>query len=117
MGGLSAQLVALTVPHQVRKLLLMATTAAIPREGSDVGGIVWPREEAPPGFMEVLSSVEEGNSADVKHTITHTFFYQTDDGREAAQGWWNRINERKLEAPLLAAPRRQEHGSASRSHE
>ncbi|KAH0492099.1 hypothetical protein TgHK011_007066 [Trichoderma gracile] len=100
MGGLSAQLVALTVPHQVRKLVLMATTTAVPRKGSDVSGIVWPREEAPPEFMRVLASVE-GDAADVKHAITHTFFYQTDGGREAAQGWWNRINERKAETLLL----------------
>ncbi|KAL6860847.1 Alpha/Beta hydrolase protein [Trichoderma novae-zelandiae] len=100
MGGLSAQLVALTAPHQVRKLVLMATTAATPRGESDISGIVWPREEAPPEFMEVLSSVE-GTAADVKHAITHTFFYQTDAGREAARGWWNRVNERTVEAPLL----------------
>ncbi|KAL7949330.1 Alpha/Beta hydrolase protein [Trichoderma barbatum] len=102
MGGLSAQLVALTVPHQVRKLVLMGTTAAIPREGSDTGGIVWPRENAEPEPMAVLTN-SEVTAVDVQHAITFSFFYQTDAGREAAQGWWDRVNERKVEgeAPLL----------------
>lgn len=102
MGGLSAQLVALTVPHQVRKLVLMGTTAAIPREASNISGIVWPRENADPEPMTVLTN-SEITVAGVKHAITFSFFYQTDAGRAAAQGWWDRVNERKVdgEAPLL----------------
>ncbi|UKZ74946.1 hypothetical protein TrVFT333_002616 [Trichoderma virens FT-333] len=102
MGGLSAQLVALTVPHQVRKLVLMGTTAAAPREASDIGGIVWPREIPQPEPMAVLTNSEIA-AAGVHHAIAFSFFYQTDAGREAAQGWWDRVNERKVdgEAPLL----------------
>ncbi|RFU78634.1 alpha beta-hydrolase [Trichoderma arundinaceum] len=102
MGGLSAQLVALEAPDQVRKLVLMGTTAAIPRKTSDVAGIVWPREKAQPEPMAVLTN-SGSTAADVQHAIAASFFYQTDAGRAATERWWDRVNERKAdgEAPLL----------------
>ncbi|KAL7933156.1 Alpha/Beta hydrolase protein [Trichoderma chlorosporum] len=102
MGGLSAQLVALAVPHQIRKLVLMGTTAAAPRETSDIDGIVWPRENVRPEPMAVLTG-SKGSAEEVQHAIARSFFYQTDAGGEAAQGWWDRVNGRKVdgEAPLL----------------
>lgn len=102
MGGLSAQSVALTVPHQVRKLVLMGTTAAAPGDALDVSGIIWPREMPQPEPMAVLTNAGT-TAADVQHAIAFSFFYQTDAGRAAAQAWWDRVNGLKAngEAPLL----------------
>ncbi|KAK4064839.1 uncharacterized protein Triagg1_8838 [Trichoderma aggressivum f. europaeum] len=103
MGGLSAQLVALTVPHMVRKLILLGTTSAAPyEESSDIAGMVWPREKAQPEPMAVLTT-SKSTPEEMQHAIAYSFFYQTDAGREAAQGWWDRVNERKVdgETPLL----------------
>lgn len=44
MGGVAVQMVALTEPQLIRKLILAGTTSSTPGETSDVSGIVWPQE-------------------------------------------------------------------------
>jgi hypothetical protein len=44
MGGVAVQMVALTEPQLIRKLILAGTTSSTPGAASDVSGIVWPQE-------------------------------------------------------------------------
>lgn len=44
MGGVAVQMVALTEPQLIRKLILAGTTSSTPGAESDVSGIVWPQE-------------------------------------------------------------------------
>ena len=44
MGGVAVQMVALTEPQLIRKLILAGTTSSTPGASSDVSGIVWPQE-------------------------------------------------------------------------
>ncbi|KAF2184486.1 alpha/beta-hydrolase [Zopfia rhizophila CBS 207.26] len=101
MGGAAAQMVALSAPNLVRKLILGGTAASIPSDSSDVAGIVWPRDTPPKEPIKVLST--SGNEpSDVQHAIAFSFFYDTDSGRVAAQSYWNRIHERNVASePLL----------------
>ncbi len=102
MGGAAVQMVALTAPNLVRKLILAGTTASSPSPTSDVSGIVWPRDTRPPLPISVLR--ESGNDAEaVKHAMAVSFFYETDHGRAACCAYWNRLHERKVsgEPPLL----------------
>ena len=91
MGGAAVQMVALTVPSLVRKLILAGTTASAPSEVSDVTGIVWPREKAPREPIAALASAE--SPVEVRESLAYSFFPTTEDGRAAADRYWARIQE------------------------
>lgn len=94
MGGMAAQMVALTAPHLVRKLILAGTTASAPT-AEHVAGIVWPREQAPPDPVKALrdaSTPEEG-----VRSLEFSFFYHDSHGRSKFEEYWNRLNERTAE--------------------
>ncbi|KAK4949917.1 hypothetical protein LTR10_011759 [Elasticomyces elasticus] len=94
MGGYAAQMVALTAPHLVRKLILSGTSATTP-SADHVAGVVWPRETAPPEPIKALSdafTTEEGRKA-----LAFSFFYDDNMGRAAFQRYWTRLQERTVE--------------------
>ncbi|KIX04815.1 uncharacterized protein Z518_05686 [Rhinocladiella mackenziei CBS 650.93] len=62
MGGYTVQMVALTAPHLVRKLILSASTPS----ADHIAGVVWPREKA----------------------LAFSFFYDDDLGRAAFEKYW-----------------------------
>ncbi len=100
MGGAAAQMVALTAPHLVRKLILAGTMAAAPSDASDVSGIIWPRESPAPEPIAALAT--SGNdSAQLQHAMAFSFFYDNDTGRAAAQTYLDRLHEPRKEALLL----------------
>ncbi|KIV88867.1 hypothetical protein PV10_08500 [Exophiala mesophila] len=94
MGGMAAQLVALTVPHLVRKLILAGTTASTP-SAEHVDGVVWPREQAPSDVLMALrdaSTPEEGAKS-----LEFSFFYHDSHGRSKFEEYWRRLQERTAE--------------------
>lgn len=94
MGGRAVQLVALTAPGLIRRLVCAGTDAVYqPRE--QVPGTVWPREPASPAPIKALSeavTIEEGREA-----LYFSFFYNNDAGRAAFDAYWKRIQERTAE--------------------
>lgn len=94
MGGRAVQLVALTAPNLVRKLICAGTDAAYPPK-EQVPGSVWPREPGPPAPIKALSeavTMEEGREA-----LYFSFFYNDDLGRAAFDAYWQRLKERTAE--------------------
>jgi pimeloyl-ACP methyl ester carboxylesterase len=83
MGGCAAQMIALTAPDLVRKLILAGTAASMPGENSDISGIVWPREVPTPEEITMLASKIEPE--DTEEALTFSFFPHTDFGRAAAK--------------------------------
>jgi pimeloyl-ACP methyl ester carboxylesterase len=83
MGGCAAQMIALTAPDLVRKLILAGTAASMPGENSDISGIVWPREVPTPEEITMLASKIEPE--DTEEALTFSFFPHTDFGRAAAR--------------------------------
>jgi pimeloyl-ACP methyl ester carboxylesterase len=100
MGGAAVQTVAVTVPHMVRKLMLLGTTPSAPGDGSDVSGIVWPRDEPPREPIAALS-VETKSAADSQTAIAKSFFYDNEDGRRAAEAYWSRVQSRNVASEPL----------------
>lgn len=97
MGGMAVQMVALTRPDLVRRLILAGTSASRPL--NELPGVVWPRELPPTEPLERLStaiSTEEG-----KHAIAYSFFPDNDVGRSNANEYWKRISRREAEPPNL----------------
>ncbi len=93
MGGMAVQMVALSAPNLVRKLILAGTTASQP-SSSSVTGIVWPRETAPREPINLLSTAT--TPQEVEDALAYSFFYADDHGRAAAKAYWNRICERDV---------------------
>jgi pimeloyl-ACP methyl ester carboxylesterase len=94
MGGCAAQMVALTAPTLVRKLILGGTAASLPGADSDVSGIVWPREEPTPEEITMLAT--KTDPADTEEALTFSFFPHTEFGRAAAKAYWKRVLERNV---------------------
>jgi pimeloyl-ACP methyl ester carboxylesterase len=100
MGGCAAQMVALTAPTLVRKLILGGTAASLPGVDSDVSGIIWPREEPTPEEITMLAT--KMDVADTEEALAFSFFPHTDFGRAAAKAYWKRVLERNVpEEPLI----------------
>jgi pimeloyl-ACP methyl ester carboxylesterase len=97
MGGCAAQMVALTAPSLIRKLILGGTAASLPGPDSDVSGIIWPREEPTPEEITMLAT-----TADTEEALAFSFFPHTDFGRAAAKAYWKRVLERNVpDEPLM----------------
>lgn len=65
MGGYCVQMVALTVPHLIRRLILSGTSASLP-SADHVPGVVWPREIGSAKAIQVLKdsvTTEEGRQS------------------------------------------------------
>ena len=94
MGGIAVQMVALTAPRLIRKLILAGTTSSMtPVE--QIPGVVWPRDQASPQYLKALSTA--ANMDEGKEAIFYSFFYDNDIGRAAAEAYWKRLSERELE--------------------
>lgn len=98
MGGYCAQMVALTVPHLIRRLILSGTSASLP-SADLVPGVVWPRENATGPAIKLLKEAvtrEEGI-----RSLEFSFFYDDDRGRAAFSRYWQRVQERTAEPLIL----------------
>ena len=98
MGGAAVQMVALTIPNVIRKLILAGTTASAP-SSLHSAGIVWPREQAPKEPYSVLSkavSLEE-----VKVAFAQAWFYTDVVGDAAVNAYWNRLSRREIHGEPL----------------
>ncbi|KAF2219856.1 Alpha/Beta hydrolase protein [Elsinoe ampelina] len=91
MGGYTVQMVALTAPHLIRRLILAGTGPSEP--ASNPGNIIWPREPAPPKPIKVLSSAVD--VGEMEKAIAFSFFYDDDEGRAAAKRYWTRITDQE----------------------
>ncbi|KAF2496783.1 alpha/beta-hydrolase [Lophium mytilinum] len=94
MGGCAVQMVALTAPELVRKLIIAGSAASMPT-AETVTGIVWPRDQADVKYIIDLNDAV--TPEEVKHTIEYTFFPEDKIGRDAAEASWNRVLERNVE--------------------
>ncbi|EXJ77544.1 hypothetical protein A1O3_09771 [Capronia epimyces CBS 606.96] len=98
MGGYAVQMVALTAPQMIRKLVLSGTGGSTP-SAEHIAGVVWPREQPPAQPIRALSEAvtrEEGEKA-----LAFSFFYDDDHGRAAFQKYWARVQERTAEPLIL----------------
>lgn len=92
MGGAAAQMVALTAPKLVRKLILAGTRAS---QGPDKIHI----HDEPIRHLRTASTTEE-----FRVSIEKSFYNWTDEGRAAAKSSWERILERQDDrSPFLHA--------------
>jgi pimeloyl-ACP methyl ester carboxylesterase len=95
MGGRAVQMVALTVPQLVRKLILAGTSASEPDpSSSSKEGIVWPREIAPREPIRQLATAT--TPEEIEDALAYSFFYNDDQGRAAAKAYLNRVSERNI---------------------
>jgi len=94
MGGAAVQMVALTAPGLIRKLILAGTGPSVPSSTSDVTGIVWPRDVPPSKPITVLSSAVD--ESETESALAASFFYDTTDGRAVAHAYWLRVLERNV---------------------
>ena len=97
-GGMTAQMMALSRPKFVRKVILAATAASKP-SASDIPGVVWPREQPPPGPFTLLS--QAATLDDGRKALEISCFNNDDHGRTAFASYWGRLHERKVEPVML----------------
>ncbi|KAK0285234.1 hypothetical protein LTR35_005436 [Friedmanniomyces endolithicus] len=102
MGGCAMQMVALTRPEVVRKLVLAGTGPSAPSPPSTATGsseskargtqgIVWPREVPPADAIAALSAGDGTVASEIEAGITASFFPATNAGRAAAREYFARI--------------------------
>ena len=95
MGGAAVQMVALTAPKLVRRLILAGTSTSVPDDTvAFVPGIVWPREIPPTEPLRVLATAV--TPEEIEHSLAYSFFPEDTTGRAAAKEYWNRIQERNV---------------------
>ncbi|KAK0255940.1 hypothetical protein LTR48_003997 [Friedmanniomyces endolithicus] len=105
MGGCAMQMVALTRPEVVRKLVLAGTGPSAPSPPSTATGsseskargtqgIVWPRDKPPAHAIAALSAGDGTVASEIEQGITASFFPATDAGRAAARAYFERIYSR-----------------------
>lgn len=99
MGGAAVQMVALTAPKLIRKLILAGTTASVPNVGSDLTGIVWPRDMPPKRPFVLLNTAS--TPQETKECLAYSFFYDDSEGRAAFDAYWARL----LEGSIDGSPR------------
>ena len=106
MGGCAMQMVALTRPDAVRKLILAGTNPSAPSaspttttpssESKAIGtqGIVWPRDIPPSHAIAALSAGDGTVASEIEQGITTSFFPDTGAGRAAARAYFERVYSR-----------------------
>ncbi|KAF2674262.1 alpha/beta-hydrolase [Microthyrium microscopicum] len=101
MGGAAVQMVALTAPQLVRKLIVAGTTASQPPADETGEGIVWPRVQPPKEHIEMLAA-DVKTADEAARAIAFSFFYDTDAGRQSAKKYWDSIQTRNvIDEPLI----------------
>lgn len=86
MGGGAVQMVALTAPKLVRRLVLAGTYTSAPADTiTSAPGIVWPRETPPKEPLRLLASTV--SPEEVKHSLAYSFFPDDSVGRAAAKAY------------------------------
>lgn len=98
MGGYTVQMVALTAPELIGKLVICGSGPSQPME--NVNGIVWPRDVRPERPFALLAGANPESRKEVEEGITVSFFPETDEGRHAARHYFDRISTRTAEHPL-----------------
>ncbi|KAJ6466743.1 Alpha/Beta hydrolase protein [Mycena vitilis] len=86
MGGRCVQMVALTRPERVRRLILAGTDSSAPQDGRT-------RVAPPAEPLKRLARARAGESA-AKDAIAFSFFPQDAQGRRAADEYWARVRQR-----------------------
>ncbi|KAF2816649.1 alpha/beta-hydrolase [Mytilinidion resinicola] len=93
MGGCAVQMVALTAPELIRKLIIAGSAASVPT-AETVTEIVWPQVQADPKYIINLNDAV--TPEEVKYTLEYTFFPEDKIGRDAAEAYWKRVLERNV---------------------
>ena len=101
MGGFSVQMVSLTAPKLIRRLILAGTSTSAPGDAvKSVPGIAWPRDTPPPEPLKVLATAV--TPEEVEYSLAYSFFPDDGIGRAAAKAYWNRLQERHVAGePLM----------------
>ncbi|KAK5693318.1 hypothetical protein LTR17_025101 [Elasticomyces elasticus] len=90
MGGCCVQMVALTRPDLVRRLIIAGSGPSVPcKRGTE--GIVWPRDEPPRYAIVTLSKGDGTVRSEIEEGITVSFFANSEAGRHAAGAYFDRI--------------------------
>ena len=104
MGGCAAQMVALTYPNLVRRLILCGTGPSEPDPHlSDLHGIVWPRERPPQPPIRHLASAVQDDPQQIFHALQQSFFPSIPQGQAACDAYWKRIVEQYRQNHSVAA--------------
>ncbi|KAK4508065.1 hypothetical protein PRZ48_001802 [Zasmidium cellare] len=93
MGGFTVQMVALTRPEAIRKLVICGSGPSRPIEGAEKG-IVWPRDVPPERPIALLSGAKPEDKEHIEESIAVSFFPETEPGRLAARKYFDRIYTR-----------------------
>ncbi|KAK5728153.1 hypothetical protein LTR17_012162 [Elasticomyces elasticus] len=93
MGGCCVQMVALTRPDLVRRLIVAGSGPSVPcKRGTE--GIVWPRDEPPRYAITTLSKGDGTVRSEIEEGIAVSFFADSEAGREAGRAYFDRIYAR-----------------------
>ncbi|KAK3660024.1 hypothetical protein LTR56_000950 [Elasticomyces elasticus] len=93
MGGCCVQMVALTRPDLVRRLIIAGSGPSVPCKRS-TEGIVWPRDEPPRYAITTLSTGNGTVRSEIEEGIRVSFFSDSKVGHEAAGAYFDRIYTR-----------------------
>ena len=94
MGGSVAQMVALTRPELVRKMVLCGTGPSQP--AGPIPGIMWPRETASPQQFARFAAAQ--TKEEMEAAVTFAFFPNDDRGRMDARHYLRRIHDARDQA-------------------
>lgn len=94
MGGSVAQMVALTRPELVRKMVLCGTGPSQP--AGLIPGIIWPREMAPQQPIARFAAAQ--TKEEMEAAIAFAFFPDSERGRKDARHYLQRIHDARDEA-------------------
>jgi pimeloyl-ACP methyl ester carboxylesterase len=96
MGGAAVQMVALTAPKLVRRLIIGGSSTSVPDDAvTFVPSIVWPRENPPTEPLRVLATAV--SQEEVEYSLAYSFFPDDTIGRSAAaKAYWKRVQERNV---------------------
>ena len=92
MGGCTVQMVALTEPQLIRKLIVAGSGPSQP--AGPVPGIVWPRDQPPEKPIYKLATAKTKH--EIEDAIALSFFPGTEAGRRDAQAYFSRIYQRSF---------------------
>ncbi|KAF2172279.1 hypothetical protein M409DRAFT_35653 [Zasmidium cellare ATCC 36951] len=93
MGGYTVQMVALTRPEAIRKLIICGSGPSRPIDGAGKG-IVWPRDVPPETPIALLATAQSDDKEKIEKSITVSFFPDTKPGHLAAREYFERIYSR-----------------------
>lgn len=96
MGGCAVQMVALTRPAFVRRLVICGSGPSQPDPDADgtVAGIVWPRDVPPLEAITALKNAE--TNEEIEQALAVSFFPHTDAGRAACRAYLARTRAARV---------------------